>query len=115
MVALWQSIEALDNRVGDALQSSMLIDTSRQLERATLMVPALRRLKEDVVSTIDLLQAERRGAVGTAAGAARCRRARARVDTAVAHYVDGGVPRELAQRIVTFDTLNATLDIAEVP
>src|SRR4029450_4770268 len=30
MVALWQSIEALDNRVDDTVQSALLIDTSRQ-------------------------------------------------------------------------------------
>ena len=32
----------------------------------------------------------------------------------MARYVADGVPRELASRVVTFDTLHATLDIAEV-
>ena len=32
----------------------------------------------------------------------------------MARYVAKGVPRELAERVVTFDTLYATLDIAEI-
>ena len=39
---------------------------------------------------------------------------RLRIDTAVARYVAQGVPQDLAVRVVTFDTLHATLDIAEV-
>ena len=113
MVALWQSIEALDNKVDDALQSSMLIDTSRQLERATLWFLRSRRLKEDMVSTIDYFKPNVE-ALSAQLPELLDADERARVDTAVAHYVDGGVPRELAQRIVTFDTLNATLDIAEI-
>ena len=39
---------------------------------------------------------------------------RARVGAAVAAYVTDGVPPELAARVVNFDTLQATLDVAEV-
>ncbi len=113
MVPLWLSIEALDNRVDDAVQSSLLIDTSRQLERGTKWFLRSRRLNEDMESTIahftpnvealskrltELLDADER----------------ARVDAAVSQYVAGGVPRELAERVVTFDSLYATLDIAEI-
>lgn len=113
MVPLWLSIDALDNRVDDAVQSSLLIDTSRQLERGTKWFLRSRRLNEDMESTIahftpnvealskrltELLDAD----------------GRARVDAAVSHYVAGGVPRELAERVVTFDALYATLDIAEI-
>ncbi|MGO4392184.1 NAD-glutamate dehydrogenase [Variovorax sp. M-6] len=113
MVPLWLSIEALDNRVDDAVQSNLLIDTSRQLERGTKWFLRSRRLKEDMAATIEhftpnvdalsarlteLLDADER----------------ARVDAAVAHYVAGGVPRELAEHVVTFDSLYATLDIAEI-
>lgn len=113
MVPLWLAIEALDNRVDDAVQSNLLIDTSRQLERGTKWFLRSRRLKEDMAATIEhftpnvdalsarlteLLDADER----------------ARVDAAGAHYVAGGVPRELAERVVTFDSLYATLDIAEI-
>ncbi|VTU13160.1 NAD-specific glutamate dehydrogenase [Variovorax sp. SRS16] len=113
MVTLWQAIEALDNQVDDAVQSSMLIDTSRQLERGTMWFLRSRRLGEDMAATIEhftpnvetlsarlseLLDADER----------------ARVDAAVVRYAASGVPRKLAERVVTFDTLYATLDIAEI-
>src|SRR5262249_53401685 len=34
-VSLWKAIEALDNKVDDALQASMLIEMSRTLDRGT--------------------------------------------------------------------------------
>ena len=34
-VTLWQQIEALDNKVDDAVQSAMLIDTARLIDRGT--------------------------------------------------------------------------------
>ena len=39
---------------------------------------------------------------------------RARVDAEVAQLTESGVPRDLAERVATFDTLHAALDIAEV-
>jgi len=113
MVTLWMGIESLDNKVADEVQSQMLIDTSRQLERGTKWFLRSRRLAEDMGATIEhftsnveklaarlpqLLDAEER----------------ARVDAAAAHYVANGVPRELAERVVTFGTLYTTLDIAEI-
>src|ERR1700752_1470995 len=53
MVPLWQSIEALDNRVDDEVQSSMLIDTSRQLERGTMCFLRPRPRAEDMASTME--------------------------------------------------------------
>jgi glutamate dehydrogenase len=113
MVPLWLAVEALDNQVADEVQSQMLIDTSRQLERGTTWFLRSRRLKEDMAATIEhftplvqalsqrlpqLLDDDERGRLGAA----------------VAHYVAKGVPRELAERVVTFGTLYATLDIAEI-
>ncbi|MDM0110583.1 NAD-glutamate dehydrogenase [Variovorax sp. J22R133] len=113
MVPLWTAVEALGNKVDDALQSRLLIDISQQLERATKWFLRSRRLAEDMQSVIDhfkpnvdalsarlpqLLGVDKRG----------------RDDAAVLQYLQGGVPRELAERVVTFDSLNATLDIAEL-
>ncbi|HSV59089.1 MAG TPA: NAD-glutamate dehydrogenase [Variovorax sp.] len=113
MVPLWTAVDALDNKVDDAVQSKLLIDTSRQLERATKWFLRSKRLAEDMQATIDhfkpnvealsarlpqLLDADERG----------------RDEAAVEQYLKGGVPRELGERVVTFDSLNATLDIAEL-
>lgn len=113
MVPLWLAIEALDNQVDDEVQSSMLIDTSRQLERGTMWFLRSRRLAEDMSATIEHFKPN------VEALSARLPQLldadeRSRVDAAMAHYVAKGVPRELAERVVTFGTLYATLDIAEI-
>jgi len=113
LVPLWQAIEALDNQVADEVQSRMLIHTSGQLERGTTWLLRSRRLADDIAATIEHF---RPGVEALAARLPELQDAdeRARVDAAVSRYVADGVPRELASRVVTFDTLHATLDIAEV-
>jgi glutamate dehydrogenase len=113
LVSLWQAVEALDNRVPDELQSRLLIQTSGQLERATTWFLRWRRLGDDMASTIEHF---RPGVEALSARLPALQDAdeRTRVDAAVAGYASGGVPHDLALRVVTLDTLHATLDIAEV-
>ena len=113
LVPMWLAIEGLDNKVDDAVQSQMLIHTSHQLERGTTWFLRSRRLADDMGATIahfrplvDALSARLPKLL--AAGE------RARVDGEVGKLTAAGVPRELAERVVTFDTLYAALDIAEV-
>ncbi|MDM0112017.1 NAD-glutamate dehydrogenase [Variovorax sp. J22R133] len=113
MVPLWLAIDAFDNKVDDAVQSSLLIDTSRQLERATKWFLRSRRLNEDMQATIDHFKPNV-DALSARLAELLDADERARVDAAVAKYVSAGVPREIAERVVTFDSLNATLDIAEI-
>ncbi len=113
LVPLWQAIEALDNKVDDAVQSTMLIDTSAQLERGTLWFLRSRRLADAMDATIGNFApsvAELSEQLPKLLDAGE----RARVDAAVARYAGQGVPKPLAERVVTFDTLYAALDIAEV-
>ena len=113
LVPLWQAIEALDNKVPDAVQSQMLIDTSAQLERGTTWFLRSRRLSEDMAHTIAYF---RPGVEALSASLPKLLDAagQAAVDAKGAELVGVGVPRDLASRVVTFDTLNAALDIAEV-
>ncbi|WP_284615295.1 NAD-glutamate dehydrogenase [Aquabacterium humicola] len=113
IVGLWVAIEALDNKVADAVQSHMLIDLSRQLERGTKWFLRSKRLGEDMAATIGHFTP---GVEGIRARLPQLLEAdeRARVDKAIANYVDQGVPRELAERVVNFAALFSTLDIAEV-
>ena len=113
LVPMWKAVEALDNQVDDAVQSAMLVDTSGQLERGTVWFLRSRRLADDMAATIahfrplvESLSAQLPKLL--AAGE------RARVDAEVARLAAAGVPRELAERVVTFGTLHAALDIAEV-
>ncbi|WP_349743482.1 NAD-glutamate dehydrogenase [Roseateles cavernae] len=113
MVSLWQSIESLDNQVADELQSQMLIDTSRQLEHGTKWFLRSRRLVDDMDATIEHFSANVEK-LGARLPQLLDAEERARVDAAAAHYVAGGVPAELAERVVSFGTLYSTLDIAEI-
>jgi glutamate dehydrogenase len=112
-VALWKAIEALDNRVDDALQSAMLIDTSRQVERGTTWFLRSRRLAEDMGGTIAHF-APRVEALSDRLAELLDAGDRARVAGAVAGYVAQRVPEALAARVVTLETLHAALDIVEV-
>src|SRR5207244_2705429 len=110
---LWKAIEALDNEVDDAVQSAMLLDTSRLIGRGTTWFLRSRRLAEDMAATIAHFTPQ------VAALATRLPQLldpgeRVRIDTAVAAYVAKGVPQPLATRVVAFDTLYAALDIVEV-
>jgi len=112
-VDLWMAIETLDNVVDDAVQSSMLIDTRRLIDRGTTWFLRSRRLSEDMAATIGHFSPQ------VSALAARLPQLldpadRARVDAVVAAYVAKGVPEPLALRVATFDTLYAALDIIEV-
>ncbi|HKW79779.1 MAG TPA: NAD-glutamate dehydrogenase, partial [Casimicrobiaceae bacterium] len=51
-VTLWQQIEAQDNKIDDAVQSTMLIDTARLIDRGTMWFLRSRRLADDIGATI---------------------------------------------------------------
>ena len=113
LVPLWIAIEALDSKVDDAVQSAMLIDTSRQVERGTTWFLRSRRLDEDMAATIAHF------APGVSALSSRLPELldedeKRRIDAAASRFTKEGVPQDLAVRVVTFDELYATLDIAEV-
>ncbi len=112
-VALWQAIEALDNRVADAVQSRLLIDTSRQMERGTTWFLRSRRLADDMAATISHFTA-RVEALSARLPELLDEDDRARDGAAAAEYVAAGVPEAVAARVVTLETLYSTLDIVEV-
>jgi len=107
VVALWQRIEALDNRVPDAVQAEMLIHEGWLTSRATTWFLRSRRLAEPMAPTIERLVP----AVG--ALAARLAPAASKSSFAVA-WMAAGVPPELAARVASAEGLLDALDIAEV-
>jgi glutamate dehydrogenase len=112
-VDLWLAIEALDNKVDDAVQSAMLIETGHLIARGTTWFLRSRRLSEDMAATIDHFT-PKIGALAKMLAQTQDEGERARIDAAVAKYVAQGVSQELATRVVSFDTLYAALDIIEV-
>ncbi|HET9045933.1 MAG TPA: NAD-glutamate dehydrogenase, partial [Casimicrobiaceae bacterium] len=111
-VPMWQSIEALDNKVDDAVQSAMLIDSSNLLERGTTWFLRSRRLTDDMATTIALF-APRVEALATHLPQLLDPLDKASVDAAVTSYVGKGVPQTVAARVVALPTLYSTLDIVE--
>ncbi len=110
---LWQQVEALDNKVDDATQTAMLIETSRLLERGTTWFLRSRRLSDDMGGTIARV-APRVEALAGRLTTLTDPADRARVEAIVQSYVSRGVPEALATRVVTLNSLYATLDIVEV-
>src|SRR5579863_5503838 len=112
MRAIWEQIEALDNKVPAKLQYEAAFQTSRLLRHATywllasggaLQVDAAVRTFRDGVRQ---LEAETPGVLtGTEL---------VRFDEARKHYSDAGLPPPLASRIAALEALNAALDIVEV-
>jgi glutamate dehydrogenase len=111
-VTLWQEIEALDNKVDDAVQTQMLIDSSSLIDRGTMWFLRSRRLSDDMAATITRF-APRVDALATRLPELTGTADRERVDAAIAAYESRGVPRALAARVVALDTLYSTLDIVE--
>jgi glutamate dehydrogenase len=95
------------------VQSTMLIDTSHQIERGTTWFLRSRRLAEDMGPTIahftprvEALSERLHELLDAGDGA--------RVAAAVADYVAKGVPADVASHVVTLETLHSTLDIVEI-
>ena len=109
----WQAVEALDNKVPDAVQSGMLIASERLMMRATLWFLRYRNLKDDIAKTVE------RFAPGVKALAASLDRFLSPDESdglrqAAERLTQSNVPNDLAMRLVRFDPLYSALDIAEV-
>jgi glutamate dehydrogenase len=106
-VALWQQVEALDNKVDDKIQSEMLIEEGWLTARATTWFLRSRRLSDPMEQTFNrfrpVVEALRTRVEPQAASSPRA-----------AAWIAAGVPAALAQRVASADGLYAALDIAEI-
>ncbi len=113
LVPIWREIEALDNRVADAVQTGLILDTARLVQRGTMWFLRHRDWLEDLQTTLShfspgvtTLGAGLRDLVTPAY--------RDELDAMVATYVDKGVPQALAHRIAGLEELYSGLDLVEV-
>ena len=111
-VPLWKQIEALDNRVDDAVQAALLIDSSRLIDRGTTWFLRSRQLSEEMGATIARF-APGVEALATALPHLLDADDRRRLEGEIARRTAQGTPRELAARVVALDMLYAALDIVE--
>lgn len=106
-VALWQQVEALDNRVPDALQAELLVEEGWLTARATTWFLRSRRLADPMEQTVA------RYTPAVAALREQLEAAEAAQPRAQG-WIAAGVPPALAQRIACADALVAALDVAEI-
>ena len=106
-VPTWQEIEALDNRVPDAVQAEMLIELRGLIARATTWFLRSRRLHESTEQQV------KRFAPAVAALRARTEQQGA-VSARAQGWIDAGVPRPLAVHVDAAGGLFDALDIAEI-
>ncbi|WP_374432936.1 NAD-glutamate dehydrogenase [Inhella sp.] len=106
-VPLWQQVEALDNKVPDAIQAELLIEEGQLTARATTWFLRSRRLSEALQPTIERLQ--------PAVSALAARLApEAQASELAQRWIAAGVPSALAARVAAAESLLSALDVAEV-
>ncbi len=113
LVPLWQTIEALDNQVADAVQTEMILECLHLVQRGTLWFLRHRGHLRDLAETL----ARFSGGVEQLAGnlySMVVTDYRSELDEVSAHFRDQGVPETLVQRIASLDELYSALDIVEI-
>ncbi len=113
LVALWRGIEALDNQIDDAVQTELIQESGRLVQRGTLWFLRQRPWLADLQATISHFSP---GVAALAEGLAEyvVPAYRAELDAAVARRVEQGVPLALAQRVAALEELYSALDLVEV-
>ena len=106
-VAMWQQIDALDNRVADQVQSELLIELGRLGSHATTWFLRSRRLSEAMEQL-----------VGRYSPAVQVLRSQATADAPAGSRASGwlqaGVPAGLVEAVDSAEALFAALDVADI-
>ena len=113
LVAVWQDIEALDNRVADAVQTGLLIDSGRLVQRGTLWFLRHPQWLRDLEATLAYFQPGVAALAGTLHELV-AEAYRHELDAVTARHVEQGVPEVLALRVASLDELYSALDLVEV-
>ncbi len=110
---LWRGIEAVDNQVSSDVQLTMITETRRLLDRATLWLLRHSRQPLDIAATIAHY------APSVQAVAERLPRLlkdeeRASVRAMAREFSSAGTPKQLALRVAALDSLHAALDLTQI-
>src|SRR6185312_7191582 len=106
---LWQQVEALDNKVSGGLQSTLLLECGRVIERGTTWLLRNEPQRLDIAATVKTYRAGVEALV--AAKGLIADADRAAIDQRVAKYVEQGLSKTLAQRMAIMHLLPPSLDI----
>jgi glutamate dehydrogenase len=111
--SFWHTVEALDNKAPDAVQSAMLIASERLMSRATRWFLRYRSLKEDLAKTVRYFAPKVKSLAWNLdefLPGEECDVLR----QAAERLTESKVPSDLANRVVRFDSIYSTLDIVDV-
>ena len=109
---LWQQVEALDNRVPGGLQSALLLECGRVIERGTTWLLRNEPQRLEIAATVKTYGAGVEALVAAKGLIADAERAE--IEQRVAKYVEQGVPKALAQRMAIMHLLPPSLDIVRI-
>ncbi|HEX4299723.1 MAG TPA: NAD-glutamate dehydrogenase [Gammaproteobacteria bacterium] len=113
MPALWEALEALDNKVPASVQISMAVQSSRLLKHVTRWLIDHQRDRLDIAATVPVYQPGLSALVQHMPAILNDSLAET-FNQGVQQYVDVGVPDILARRIAAIGPLYAGLDIVDV-
>ncbi|MDA1184255.1 MAG: NAD-glutamate dehydrogenase [Acidobacteria bacterium] len=111
--AIWARIDALDNIVPDAVQTTMQVRLMRLKVRAALWF-LRRRIATSALESSIARFASSVGIVAANLESLLDEHDRRRVDRAAEEFVASGVPADLARQVAGVDLLYAALDICDV-
>ncbi|MBV8227357.1 MAG: NAD-glutamate dehydrogenase [Verrucomicrobia bacterium] len=109
----WRELEALDDLIPHLLQSEILVESEKLMARATLWFLRYRNLREDIAKTVEHFAS---GVKAVVAGLDTFLSpdVRSGLCQAAERLMESKVPKDLAIRVVSFDSLYAALDIVEI-
>ena len=110
---LWTEIEALDNRVEAGVQTKMLLDARKLVERATRWLLRNRRPPLDIEATISHFSDEARELTQLIPDLL-IDGDREALEKATEQLVEEGVPKDLAERVSILSVMFSALDTVDV-
>ncbi|MBR0566594.1 NAD-glutamate dehydrogenase [Azoarcus sp. L1K30] len=113
LVPLWAQIEALDNKVADAVQTAMIIDSSRLVLRGTLWFLHHPELTRDLGVVVDRFKPGA-GELAATLYDVVTPNYRTELDQIASRYMEQDVPEALARQIATLGELYSALDLVEI-
>jgi glutamate dehydrogenase len=113
MRAMWQAIEALDNSISCTLQSEILIETRRLLDRATLWLLRHAHMPLDIAATIERYASHYRPIVERLPRLLK-NSERSAFKQRERQLIKAGMPKELAAHLAGLDSLVTVLDLTEI-
>ena len=111
--AIWEAIEALDNKIPTQVQVEMIGDSRRLIERATRWLLHNRKRPLEVAATIEQFT-EPVQTIGGHLQRLLGGHAHDKLEAHIENLIELKIPQALAQRIAELDPMFSSLDIGEV-